>query len=47
MKNYLLVYLLVTSSIIFAQGMHDAQRSGFTNPMQYEGLYLTPGQLDN
>lgn len=46
MKNYLLVYLLVTSSIIFAQGMHDAQRSGFTNPMQYEGLYLTPGQLD-
>jgi hypothetical protein len=46
MKKIILSYLFISSTIIFGQGMHNSNRTGFLNPMQYDGLYLPISQSD-
>ena len=49
MKNSLFYFLLFCSTIVFGQGMHNSNRSGFLNPMQFDGIYLpiSPSDLSN
>lgn len=45
MKSSIFFLLLICSSIVYGQGMHDSGRTGFLNPMQYSGIYLTVSDL--
>ncbi|TDE51329.1 hypothetical protein [Flavobacterium sp. GT3P67] len=46
MKNSLFYFLLCYSTIVFGQGMHDSNRTGFLNPMQFDGIYLAISDLN-
>ena len=45
-KLYCFCFLLFSATIVSGQGMHNSNRSGFLNPMQFDGIYLPVSHLD-
>lgn len=46
-KIFWFFLLLFCSAIVFGQGMHNSNRSGFLNPMQFDGIYLRISEVDS